>query len=526
LKDEAAPIRKARRIPFERFAHGRGEGPRGCRAAEGASRHADGRGDSRWRPASWAFFAGKQVLGGEPRAAIGLKGAARAVDFVIAGPGGQRPAAGPGAVGPPGSASGSGVSGHRHVLALKHRTDQGEVSTVVRGDPAGCSADLACPIRSSSTGKGGASTWWCLLLPNEAVEAESSSRRSLRGALSRSAQRGDVSKLGALESPPEFRYTGHFPQAVISPLVSYRLQSVGAVLLLAVAVLRAGSGALPARCTAFALLSWPGNEGGERHQAACSMRGDDAKAALQTSFLRARRGESLKDSMLLARFKTEPTDGEPPRWAKAGSGGSATRKVRGGEAAPTLALSITRVTRKGRARWRLGFDAKAGRSEFDQRPRLATGPRPEHARGLPGTALPFRGAVDPNQGVYVRPVRGLERGRDRRPPGRRRARYFLTSFRAFRRELRRSRISSGARLLLVTNLATGAAGAAADSGGGGPCSPLSGAYLRGPTSARSPATADSAGRGPAPDLQLRSLGPTAIFSGFHRPGRSGTGGVC
>jgi hypothetical protein len=138
-----------------------------------------------------AFFAGKQVLG-ESAGGTRIKGGG-AVDFVIAGPSGQRPAAELEQL-----ASGErvriGVSGHRHVLALSI-DDLGEVSTVYAETLPG-EAQTWLPESIEFTGKGREHV--VVLLSDEPVEAE------VLGAQLREhfkAANGDVTKLGALEAP-------------------------------------------------------------------------------------------------------------------------------------------------------------------------------------------------------------------------------------------------------------------------------------------------------------------------------------
>ena len=138
-----------------------------------------------------AFFAGKQVLE-ESAGGNRIKGGG-AVDFVIAGPSGQRPAAELEQL-----ASGErvriGVSGHRHVLALSI-DDQGEVSTVYAETLPG-DAQTWLPDSIEFTGKGREHV--VVLLTDETVEAE-----VLAGQLREhfKSANGDVTKLGALEVP-------------------------------------------------------------------------------------------------------------------------------------------------------------------------------------------------------------------------------------------------------------------------------------------------------------------------------------
>ena len=139
-----------------------------------------------------AFFAGRQVIE-ESAGGNRIKGGGTAVDFVIAGPNGQRPAA------ELEQLAGRervriGVSGHRHVLALSI-DDQGEVSTVYAETLPG-EAQTWLPDSIEFTGKG--REHLVVLLSDEAVEAEVLATR-LREHFK--AANGDVTKLGALEVP-------------------------------------------------------------------------------------------------------------------------------------------------------------------------------------------------------------------------------------------------------------------------------------------------------------------------------------
>lgn len=134
-----------------------------------------------------AFFAGRQVLvdGGNR-----TKGGA-SVDFVIAGPGGQRPAAELEQL-----ASGDrvriGVSGHRHVLALSI-DDSGEVSMVYSETLTG-DAQTWLPESIEFTGEGREHV--VVLLTDTPLTTEALARQlqeRFREA------KGDLTKLGSLE---------------------------------------------------------------------------------------------------------------------------------------------------------------------------------------------------------------------------------------------------------------------------------------------------------------------------------------
>jgi hypothetical protein len=138
-----------------------------------------------------AFFAGRQVLE-EGAGGNRIKGGG-AVDFVIAGPAGQRPAAELEQL-----ASGErvriGVSGYRHVVALSI-DDGGEVSTVYAETLPG-EAQTWLPDSIEFTGKG--REHLVVVLSDAPVGAEVLAAQ-LRERFKAAA--GDVTKLGALEVP-------------------------------------------------------------------------------------------------------------------------------------------------------------------------------------------------------------------------------------------------------------------------------------------------------------------------------------
>lgn len=138
-----------------------------------------------------AFFAGKQVLE-EGAGSNRLKGGG-AVDFVIAGPAGQRPAGDPEQLSS-GERVRIGVSGHRHVLALSI-DDAGEVSTVYAQTLPGA-GQTWLPDSLEFTGKG--REHLVVVLSDEPVAAELVAAQ-LHDHFK--AAGGDVSQLGALEVP-------------------------------------------------------------------------------------------------------------------------------------------------------------------------------------------------------------------------------------------------------------------------------------------------------------------------------------
>ncbi|MDP2271102.1 MAG: hypothetical protein Q8K32_10255 [Archangium sp.] len=135
-----------------------------------------------------AFFAGKQVF--QDDGGHRIKGGAK-VDFVVAGPGGQRPAAELEQLAT-GERVRIGVSGHRHVLALSI-DDAGEVSMVYSETLQG-EAQTWLPESIEFTGAGREHV--VVLLSDAPLETEALSVK-LQGAWK--AAGGDLNKLGVLE---------------------------------------------------------------------------------------------------------------------------------------------------------------------------------------------------------------------------------------------------------------------------------------------------------------------------------------
>lgn len=173
-------------VPFERFAAGVGKSARLQRQAP--------RNTSLMTvvvalaACFVAFFSGKQIIA-ENFASTRIKGGA-SVDFVIAGPAGQRPAAELEQL-----ASGErvriGVSGHRHVLALSI-DDASEVSTVY-AETVG-EGQTWLPDSLEFTGKG--REHLVVILSDSPVQAEAVTeqlKERFKGAS------GDVTKLAPLE---------------------------------------------------------------------------------------------------------------------------------------------------------------------------------------------------------------------------------------------------------------------------------------------------------------------------------------